>query len=295
MADVSDDQKKMYLDIYYAINFIRKVQHNKPSKEKVFSLLKKLNRHCSYNLFNIDMDQLVKDKGDVLKTTMTRNLCFLLKSLMNSLVFILRQQIATPKQKTDNIHPGNDESAKESDKSLSDLEQFFDNVTLHKAAHKAPDSMLLFEQMISNLQSETLFLKEHLKSKDIYFNGEILYFRNQLNDCLHRIQIKCDDSDFLSCVNKLNLLQNLNSSLNIPSRELNLIEDLNELNKNVQYYINKENNVCQKIGNFIDDKVNKNATTDEDKTDLNNSNDISGTSYKRRSGKDDTRRKKITQ
>ena len=55
----------------------------------------------------------------------------------------------------DNIHAGNNES----DKTLSDLEQFFDNVTVDKAAHKAPCSMsLLYEQMISNLQSETLFL-----------------------------------------------------------------------------------------------------------------------------------------
>ena len=35
---------------------------------------------------------------------------------------------------------------KESDKRLNDLGQFFDNVTVDKAAHKAPDSMsLLYE------------------------------------------------------------------------------------------------------------------------------------------------------
>ena len=135
----------------------------------------------------------------------------------------------------DNIHPGNNESAEESDKILSELEQFIDNFTSNKAAHKAPDSMsVLYERMISNLQSENLFLREQLKSKDIYFNGEFLYLGNQLNNCLHRIQIKRDDSDFLSCVLKLNLLQKkINSSLNIPSRELDLIEDHNELNKNV--------------------------------------------------------------
>ena len=93
---------------------------------------------------------------------------------------------------------------------------------------------LLYERMISNLQSETLFLREQLKSKGIYFSGEILYLRNQLNDCLHRIQIKRDDSNFLFCVDKLNLLQkNLNSFLNIPSRELNLIEDHNIFVKKV--------------------------------------------------------------
>ena len=105
----------------------------------------------------------------------------------------------------DNIHAGNNES----DKTLSDLEQFFDNVTINKTDHKVPhNSMsLLYEQMISNFQSKTLFLREQLKWKDIYFNGQILYLRNQLNDCLHRIQIKGYDSDFLSCVQKLNLLQ----------------------------------------------------------------------------------------
>ena len=45
-------------------------------------------------------------------------------------------------------------------------------------------------------------------------------------------------------------------------------------------------------GNFSDDKVNKKATTNKDKTDLNNSNDINGTSYKDKSSKDDIKRKK---
>ena len=74
---------------------------------------------------------------------------------------------------------------------------------------------------------------------------------------------------------------------------MNLIEDYNELNKIVQYDIDKEKDICQKSGNFSDDsKVNKNVTTDKDKTDLNNSNDIIGTSYKHKSSKDDMRRKK---
>ena len=90
---------------------------------------------------------------------------------------IMRQQISKRKQKRmDNIHPGNNESAKESDKILSKLQNFFDNVTADKAAHQAPDSIfLLYERIISNLQSETLLLNEYLKSKDIYFNGEFCF------------------------------------------------------------------------------------------------------------------------
>ena len=81
---------------------------------------------------------------------------------------------------------------------------------------------------------------------------KFLYLRNQLKDCLHGIQIKRDNSYFLSRVDKLNLLQkNLNSSLNTPSRELNLIGDQNELNKNVQYDIDKEKDICQKSNNLV--------------------------------------------
>ena len=34
MADGRDDKMKMYLDIYYEINFTRKVYHNKRSKKR---------------------------------------------------------------------------------------------------------------------------------------------------------------------------------------------------------------------------------------------------------------------
>ena len=94
---------------------------------------------------------------------MEKNLLLIptIRSLYNQVgESIMRQQISKRKQKNmDNIHPGNNESAKESDKNLSKLENFFDNVTADKAAHKAPDSIsLLYEQIISNLQSETLLL-----------------------------------------------------------------------------------------------------------------------------------------
>lgn len=39
---------------------------------------------------------------------------------------------------------------------------------------------------------------------------------------------------------------NLNSSLNIPYTELNLLEDHNELNKNVHFDMDKVKDICQK-------------------------------------------------
>ena len=157
MADGCVDKMKMYLDIYYAINFIRKVQCNKPSKEKVFSLLEKLNRDSSYDFFDINMDKLVKDNFIEVKGEDDQESLFLVEEFHELFsIYIDTADNYTQTENMDNIHPGNDVSTKESDKSLSDLKQFFDNVTVDKAAHKAPDSMsLLYERMISNLQSET--------------------------------------------------------------------------------------------------------------------------------------------
>ena len=61
MSDGRVDKAKIYLGIYYTINFIRKVELNKPSKGKVFSYLKKLNKDFSYDLLDIILDKLVKD------------------------------------------------------------------------------------------------------------------------------------------------------------------------------------------------------------------------------------------
>ena len=96
MLDIHVDKMKMYLNSYYAMNFIRELQNNKSSKEKVFSYLRKINKDYSYDLFDTNMDKLVKDNfievkdNDVLESLS-------MKSLMKPSVFILRQQIITRK------------------------------------------------------------------------------------------------------------------------------------------------------------------------------------------------------
>ena len=88
---------------------------------------------------------------------MTNNLCCLIKSLMNVLVFIL---ITTRKQKTWSIYTLKLMNLL---KNLIKIQVawsiFFDYFTIDKAAHKAPGSMpLLYERMISNLQSEKCYV-----------------------------------------------------------------------------------------------------------------------------------------
>ena len=78
------------------MNFIRELLKNKSSKEKVLSYLRKINKDYSYNLFDTNMDKLIKDNFIEVKDDDDLEILSM-KSLMKPLVFILRQQIITRK------------------------------------------------------------------------------------------------------------------------------------------------------------------------------------------------------
>ena len=56
---------------------------------------------------------------------------------------------------------------------------------------------MFHEQMLSNLQSETIFLREQVKLKNGHFRDEILCIWKQLEECLHMSSLKLDINDFL--------------------------------------------------------------------------------------------------
>ena len=76
--------------------------------------------------------------------------------------------------------------------------------------------------MILNLQSEFLYLGEHVKSTSTYLTEEILYLRGHLNDCLHKTILKRDETNFLSFTSNLQKMSRI--YINIQPRELNSSE-----------------------------------------------------------------------
>ena len=62
MAYGRETSVKIILDIYYAISTIRKVQHSKPSKEKIFNYLKKLDKDVKQDYFMINLENLIGKK-----------------------------------------------------------------------------------------------------------------------------------------------------------------------------------------------------------------------------------------
>ena len=67
---------KIILDIYYAISTIRKIQHSKSSKEKVFNHLKKLYKNVNHDYFMINLENLIEKHMWKYKNMVSRNHCF---------------------------------------------------------------------------------------------------------------------------------------------------------------------------------------------------------------------------
>ena len=59
MKDGRETSVKIIVDIYYAISTRRRVQHRKPSKEKIFDHLKKLDKHINHDYFMINLENLI--------------------------------------------------------------------------------------------------------------------------------------------------------------------------------------------------------------------------------------------
>ena len=71
---------------------------------------------------------------------------------------------------------------KKKEAELAELENVFDNIDINQNEKRNTNNIcMLYERMLSNLQSETIFLREQLKSKDDHFRDEISYLRKQRN------------------------------------------------------------------------------------------------------------------
>ena len=60
MMTANNDDIKIALDICHAIIYIRKIQHLKPSTEKIHNYLKKIDKDLQYESFSKIMDELVQ-------------------------------------------------------------------------------------------------------------------------------------------------------------------------------------------------------------------------------------------
>ena len=64
---------------------------------------------------------------------------------------------------------------------LAELENFFDSIDINQNEKPNTNNICIqYERMLSNLQLETIFLREQVELKD-YFRDEISYLRKQMN------------------------------------------------------------------------------------------------------------------
>ena len=126
MAYGRETSVKIRLDIYYAISTIRKVQHSKPSKEKIFNYLKKLDQDVSHDYFMINLENLIDKKYVEVQEHGEQESLFLIKPFELFLSYGV-EKVSSESQTEELIKsPSRDEIAegKKKQTELAELENF---------------------------------------------------------------------------------------------------------------------------------------------------------------------------
>ena len=119
-----------------SINTIKKVQHNKVSKAKMFDYPKKLDKHCSFEAFNKYMDKLVNEKFIDVQDHGKQELIFIAKELTAFLNISLLSVNLADKFTQKEVDRNNNETAIDSNVPLSDPEYLSDNDNISQVIRK---------------------------------------------------------------------------------------------------------------------------------------------------------------
>ena len=109
MADGREVSVKIILDIYYAISTVRKVQHSKPSKEKIFNHLRKLDKDVNHNYFMINLENLIDKQYVEVQEHGEQESLFLIKPFEMFLIYGAKKVNSESQTEEVNKIPGRDE------------------------------------------------------------------------------------------------------------------------------------------------------------------------------------------
>ena len=124
---------KIILDINYAISTRRKVQHRKPSKEKIFDHLKKLDQDINHDYFMINLKNLidkqyveVQEHGEQESLSLIRPFELFLSYGVEKVSSESWTEEVKNSPSKDGIVEGKKKEAE-----LAELENFFDNININ--------------------------------------------------------------------------------------------------------------------------------------------------------------------
>ena len=152
------------LDLFYAINAIRKIQHIKSSSAKVYQYMKKLDKNLEEAHFET-LESFVKNGYFEVQGEAEEESIFSVKSFEDILEHF-KQRAPQESTRTE----------------ITELQQFFDSI--EKCTHSENISSqaynnygILYERMITVLKSEIKFLRDQVNNKDTYFHEETKFLR----------------------------------------------------------------------------------------------------------------------
>ena len=165
MADGRETSVKIILDIYYTISTIRKVQHSKPSKEKIFNYLKKLDKDVNHDYFMINLENLIEKKYVEVQEHGEQESLFLIKPFELFLSYGVEKVSSESQTEELNKSLCRDEKV-EGKKKETELAELENNIDINQNEKRNTNNIcMLYERMLSNLQSETIFFKGKARIK----------------------------------------------------------------------------------------------------------------------------------
>ena len=152
MAGRRETSVKIILDIYYAISTIRKVQHSKSSKEKMFNYLKKFDQDVNHDYFMINLENLINKKYVKVQEYGEQESLFFIKLFGLFLSYGVEKASSESQTEEVNKSPSRDEivEGKKKETELAELENFFDNIDINQNEQRNTNNIyMLYKRMLS--------------------------------------------------------------------------------------------------------------------------------------------------
>ena len=137
-------------------------------QKRIFNYLKKFDQDVNHDYFMINLENLIHKKYVEVQEHGEQESLFFIKLFGLFLSYGVEKASSEPQTEEVNKNPNRDEivEGKKKETELAELENFFDNIDINQNEKRNTNNIcMLYERMLSNLQSETTFFKGTAKIK----------------------------------------------------------------------------------------------------------------------------------
>ena len=227
MADNTRENVKKA--IFDAIINLKDVKHQKPTEERIWNFIKKTDDKQEVVNFELNLEKMATENLLITKGS-GKNKAYIIVSPKEVSNTTSNEEVEDDWYTQETMLDSTTQQQQQKQQQLSQIptqhqhesEQHQQHQQQQKQQHQ--QTSYLYEQIIGNLKSEVLFLREQLRSKESHFLDEIKHLKNQVN-FLSTKTVVLENTCTLSCNDKFNVqdneLTNISNFINSQKKHTN--------------------------------------------------------------------------